>query len=115
MNKPLDEDTFQRVTMVIDRARRSGVNVPTRLNDAQLLWTKEREHRAMVEAVRNLIEQFQVWMPHEFLRTINRDMVGYTPTQMHTAIAKWLDKYLIHVRDDTSLRPQSTPDTTDPI
>lgn len=103
MSKPLDPDTHQRVTMVIDRARRSGANVPTRLNDAQLIWTKEREHQVTVQAVRDLIDQFRVWMPHEFLRIINRDMVGYTPTDMHTALAKWLDSYLNHVRDSAPL------------
>jgi hypothetical protein len=98
MAKPLDRDTFQRVTMVIDRARRSGANVPTRLNDAGLIWTKDQEHKVRVSAVRDLLVEFGVWRPHEFLRLVNRDLVGCTPTEMHQAIEKWLDQYLEHVR-----------------
>jgi len=98
MIKPLDVDTFQRVTMIIDRARRSGANVPTRLNDAQLIWTKERERHHGVTVLRDLLQEFDIWMPHEFLRLVNRELVNCTPTDMHMAIRKWLGDYLDHAR-----------------
>lgn len=99
MSKPLDPELFQRVTMVIDRARRSGANVPTRLNDAQLIWTPEREHHARVEVTRDMMQEFDRWMPHEFLRTINRELVNCTPTDMYIAIRKWIFQWYEHVRD----------------
>lgn len=99
MSKPLDPELFQRVTMVIDRARRSGANVPTRLNDAQLIWTPERMRQARIEVTREMMQEFDQWMPHEFLRTINRELVNCTPTDMHIAIRKWLDQWYDHVRN----------------
>lgn len=101
MVKPLDPETFQHVTTVIDRARRSGANVPTRLNDAKLVWTKERERQARIEAVRGLVQEFDGWLPHEFLRIVNRELVNCTPTDMHMAIRKWIDQYLDHVQKQT--------------
>jgi len=94
--KPLDPDTHARVAMVIDRARRSGVSVPTRLHDARLLWTKEREDKVYKEALQDLLVEFQVWKPHEFLRIVNPDLVGCTPTEMHHAILEWLQRYVEH-------------------
>lgn len=98
MVKPLDQETFQHVTSVINRARRSGANVPTRLNDARLIWTKEQEQRTKVEALRDLLQEFDVWMPHEFLRIVNRELVNCTPTDMHMAIRKWIQRYLDHAQ-----------------
>jgi hypothetical protein len=98
MAKQLDEDTFRRVTMIIDRARRSGANIPTRLNDAKLIWTKDQEHQAEVSAIRGLLLEFRIWRPHEFLRIVNKDLVGCTPTEMHLAIETWLDRYLERVQ-----------------
>jgi hypothetical protein len=98
MSKPLDQETFQHVTQVIDRARRNGANIPTRLNDAKLIWTKQRERNARVETVEQLIMEFQVWKPHEVLRIINRELINCTPADMHQAISLWLDKYLTHLR-----------------
>lgn len=98
MVKPLDQETFQHITSVINRARRSGANVPTRLNDARLIWTKEQEQRTKVEALRDLLQEFDVWMPHEFLRIVNRELVNCTPTDMHMAIRKWIQQYLDHAQ-----------------
>lgn len=101
MVKPLDEDTFQRVSMVIDRARRSGANVATRLNDARLVWTKEREQQTRATAIRDMLQDFDIWMPHELLRKVNRELVNCTPTDMHMAIRQWFGEYLDHVRKQT--------------
>lgn len=98
MTKPLDPELFQRVTTVIDRARRSGANVPTRLNDAHLIWTPEREHRVRIQAATDMLLQFDQWMPHEFLRLVNRELVNCTPTDMYVAIRKWMDQWFEHVR-----------------
>jgi hypothetical protein len=99
MRSTLDEQTFQRVTQVIDRARRSGASVPVRLNDALLLWTPERERNIRVDALKDLQMEFLVWHPHEFLRTVNRSLVNCAPTDMYIAIREWLDKYITHVRE----------------
>jgi len=101
MVKPLDDDTFQHMTTVVNRARRSGANIPTRLNEAKLVWTKEREHQVRVEVIRDLLQGFDVWMPHEFLRIVNRELVNCTPTDMHMAIRRWIEQYLDHVRKQT--------------
>ena len=96
--KPLTEDMFRRVTLIIERARRSGANIPTRLNEAQLIFTPEREQQARVTALRDLLQEFDVWMPHEFLRIVNRELVNCTPTDMHMAIRQWINQYLDHAR-----------------
>ncbi len=98
LTKSLDEALLQRVIQVMDRARRSGANVPSRLNEAGLLWTPEREHQAQTRALREMLDQFRAWMPHEFLRTINRELVNCTPTDMHTAIRLWLENYHDHMK-----------------
>jgi hypothetical protein len=95
---PLEPELHSRVQMIIDRARRSGVPAPTRLNDAQLLWTKAMERQLRVETVRDLILEFQVWRPHEFLRLVNRELINCTPADMHQAIQQFLDSYLEHVK-----------------
>lgn len=94
----LDPVFLERVTMVIDRARRSGANIPTRLNDAQLLMTKERETKIRVETVQDLIMEYRVWRPSEFLRLVNRELTNCTPADMHQAVLKFLEQYLEHVR-----------------
>ena len=97
MSRPLDEGIEQRVTMIIDRARRSGASVPVRLNDARLLFTKDREHAVHLEALKDLMVEFRGWQPHEFLRLVNRELVNCTPADMYRAINKWLDTYVAHV------------------
>jgi hypothetical protein len=96
--KPLDEETFHRVTQVIARARRSGANVPTRLHDAKLLWTPDRQKKLTHEAIQDMIGEFDVWRPAEFLRLINRELVNCTPTDMHIAIRQWIGDYAKHVQ-----------------
>ena len=96
MRRPLDEQTHERVRMVMDRARFSGASIPTKLNDAGLLWTPEREHGIRVSAIRDLFNDFRNWQPHEYLRTVNRSLVNCTPTDMYIAIHGWLQKYLEH-------------------
>jgi hypothetical protein len=98
MPKPLASDIEQSVQHVMDQARRSGANVPARLNAAGLLFTKEREHRARKEALEDLIMEFRVWMPHEFLRLVNRELTGCTPTDMWHAISKWMEDYVAYIK-----------------
>lgn len=88
----------ERVQMIIDRARRSGSSIPTRLNDAQLLWTPRRQHQLTVEVLENLMMEFKVWLPHEFLRTVSRSLASCTPTDMHSAIETWLQSYIDHIK-----------------
>jgi hypothetical protein len=83
--------------MIIERARRSGANVPTRLNDAGLLWTKEKEAKTYLGALRDFQVAMRGWMPHEYLRTVNRSLVNCTPTEMYEAILKWVGKYIEQV------------------
>lgn len=94
----LDPEVHARVQAVIDRARRSGVPAPTRLNDARMLWTRVQERQTRVETVQDLIMEFQVWKPHEFLRLVNRELVNCTPADMHQAISQFLGSYLEHVK-----------------
>jgi hypothetical protein len=96
--KQLDQETFQRVTLIINRARRSGANVPTRLHEAGLLWTPERQKKLARDTVQDMIAEFDVWRPAEFLRLIKRELVNCTPTDMHMAIRQWIGDYADHVR-----------------
>jgi hypothetical protein len=98
MGRTLDVNTERHVQSVIDQARRSGANIPTRLNDAKLLFTKEQEHRTEVEALEQMLMEFRVWLPHEFLRITNRELTNCTPTEMWHAISKWLEDYLAHIK-----------------
>jgi hypothetical protein len=98
MDKSLDLDVEQVVQAVINTARRSGASVPHRLNTAGLLFTKERELRARNEALEDLLMEFRVWMPHEFLRLVNRELTGCTPTDMWHAIGKWLEDYVAYIK-----------------
>ena len=90
----LDPDTSIRVTTILDRARRSGANAPTRLHDAGLLWTKEKEARTYIKALEELLTAMRSWMPHEYLRTVNRELVNCTPSEMYEAIMAWAQKYV---------------------
>lgn len=94
MNKPLDADTEKHVTSVIKRALHAGANIPARLNEAGLLLTKAREKGVREEALERLLTEFQVWLPHEFLRLVNRELTGCTPADMYHAIHKWLGDYI---------------------
>jgi hypothetical protein len=96
--KSLDPDTHAHVTQVIDRARRAGANIPTRLNEAKLLWTRERERTAKLEALRDLIQEMDTWMPHEYLRTVNRTLTNCTPAEMHQAMLGFVHQYLAKVK-----------------
>jgi len=98
MGRTLDVTTERHVQSVIDQARRSGANIPTRLNDAKLLFTKSQEHAVRVEAVEQMLREFRIWLPHEFLRLVNRELAGCTPAEMHHAISKWLEDYLVHIK-----------------
>lgn len=96
--RSLDEATARQVTTIIDRARRAGANVPARLHEAKLIWSKEREKAAEVQGVEDMLAEFKVWLPHEFLRLVNRELVGCTPTDMYNAIHKWMGDYLEHIK-----------------
>lgn len=98
MPRPLDHDTALRVTSIIEQARRAGGNVPFRLNEAGLLLTKEREKHIRDKALGQMLTEFRVWMPHEFLRMVNRELAGCTPTDMYHAIHKWITDYVESIK-----------------
>lgn len=86
------------MSTVIDRARRAGANVPARLNEARLLWTPAREHEKKVAALQDLLNEFQVWLPHEYLRLVNQNLTNCTPTHMYNGIQEWLQRYVDHAK-----------------
>lgn len=94
----LDPGTEKKVRMVIDQARRSGASIPRRLHEAGLLHTQQRRHKSEMEALEQLRLQFRTWLPHEFLRLVNRELAGCTPADMHHAISNWLEDYVAHIK-----------------
>jgi hypothetical protein len=89
----LDQATFNRVTAVVNYCRRNGVDIPTRLHEADLLWTPERERHLRADAMRFIALEILEWSPAEFLRTVNRSITNATPAEMYHAITLWIKRH----------------------
>lgn len=94
----LDEGTYNFVTETIRHARRNGQDPATKLNDVKMLWTPAREQAIRIEAVEDLMGEFDVWRDPEFLRLVDRDGTGGTPAEMRRGIREWLTSYLAHLQ-----------------
>jgi hypothetical protein len=91
--KLLDQVTYDRVEAVVQHCRRHGINIPTRLHEADLLWTPERERLLRADAMRFIAVEMLEWSPAEYLRTVNKKLEAATPTEMYHAIATWIKRH----------------------
>jgi len=94
MVRPLDPEAQVQVQQVIEHARYAGGNIPTWLNSAGLLWTKEKEAKLKKEVLSKLLQDMKSWLPHEYLRTVNKELVNCTPVDMYRAMIGFIEQYL---------------------
>jgi hypothetical protein len=92
----LDQETFEKVTQALARAKWTGTNPAEALNRAGLLWTPDREHQIRLATMRFVLEEMSSWTPAEFLRRRNKGLQNTTPMDMYICIREWLQEHLAY-------------------
>lgn len=97
----LDEATYNAVVQIMALCRARGHNVPEALHSHGLLWTPDRERQVKAQTVSWILEEFQNWQAHEFLRRTKKDLSNATPADMYLAILGWLQDHVAYIRNPT--------------
>jgi hypothetical protein len=97
----VDQDTYDRITRSLARARYRGASPIYQLNEDGLVWTKDRERKVRVAAIRFILDEMAGWSPAEFLRRRNKGLESATPADMYICIREWIQEHLAYAQTES--------------
>lgn len=97
----MDQETYDRIRLSLDRARYRGASPADQLNQDGLVWTRDRERQVRVAALRFILDEMVGWSPAEFLRRRKKGLESATPADMYMCIREWIQEHLAHAQTET--------------
>lgn len=96
----MDQDTYDKITRSLARARYRGASPIDQLNQDGLVWTRERERKIRIQAMRFILDEMSGWSPAEFLRRRNKGLENCTPADMYICIREWIQEHIAYARTE---------------